>query len=516
LHTFFNVPIILIKENRFHTSIHPPYILELHVFHANVNGLRARKDELECYLRETKPDIVLLNETKLGNNPTPRIAGYTKASVRNRTTDRTQGGGVAIFVKKGLQFTDISPDVDDLVAIEIRLANVSFAFVSYYNPPHLPSINVTALLPYIQKYDHCVIGGDLNAKHQYFGCKTTNLVGEHVFDLVEQHDLIIANEPGVPTRHAVSTGSTEMLDYFVVSKRASRLLTDCYVGEDVGSDHFPLHLKLRLKGHIDMYPKKMCRVMSSCNWERYADHISESIEEIDDKVLAKREAVDARCEQIRSIATAAIDIACPMKPVREYAFRLTKETLALIRYKRKIRRLCQKTPGSPMKTLYNNLCRQVSDAVKSEKQRSWEDATSSLDGLNGRRLWSKFKLLAGVHSSDRTSVRVNDSTGTLTPDEQSTAQEFATHLAQVHNTHNGPEFCTATRSAVDNRVKSKAIFLRPCFRPMPEDGDESPLAQPVTVPEITKALQSCKTNSAPGEDQISYTMLKHPGPWEVF
>ena len=127
-----------------------------------------------------------------------------------------------------------------------------------------------------------------------------------------------------------------MLDYFVVSKRVARLLTDCYVGEDVCSDHFPLHLKLRLKGHIDMYPKKMCIVMSSCNWKRYADHINESIDEIDNKALAKRETIDARCEQISSITTAAINIACPMKPVREYAFKLTKETLALIRHKRKI------------------------------------------------------------------------------------------------------------------------------------------------------------------------------------
>src|ERR1043165_5383771 len=152
-----------------------------------------------------------------------------------------------------------------------------------------------------------------------------------------------------------------------------------------------------------------------------------------------------------------------------------------------------------MKTLCNNLCRQVSDAVKSEKQRSWEDATSSLDNLDGRRLWSKFKLLSGVHSSDRTSIRVNDSNGTLTTDEQSTAQEFATHLAQVHNTHNGPEFCTETRSLVDSRVKKLTVFLKPCFRPMPEKGDDSLLDQPVTVPEVTRALQSCNTHSAPGE-----------------
>jgi hypothetical protein len=44
---------------------------------------------------------------------------------------------------------------------------------------------------------------------------------------------------------------------------------------------------------------------------------------------------------------------------------------------------------------------------------------------------------------------------------------------------------------------------------MPEEDDESLLAQPVTVPEVTRALQSCKSNSAPGVDQINYTMLKH-------
>jgi len=75
---------------------------ELHVLHANVNGLRARKTELEQYLVETKPHIVLLNETKLCGKTMPSFAGYKTATLRDRTIDKIHGGGVAILVSKSV------------------------------------------------------------------------------------------------------------------------------------------------------------------------------------------------------------------------------------------------------------------------------------------------------------------------------------------------------------------------------------------------------------------------------
>lgn len=32
-----------------------------------------------------------------------------------------QGGGVAIYVDKDIKFIDISPDIDDIVAIELKV-----------------------------------------------------------------------------------------------------------------------------------------------------------------------------------------------------------------------------------------------------------------------------------------------------------------------------------------------------------------------------------------------------------
>ena len=56
---------------------------ELHLLHLNANGLRSCKTELEVYLRDTNPDVVLLNETKLGDKSAPCLTGYRLAAARN-------------------------------------------------------------------------------------------------------------------------------------------------------------------------------------------------------------------------------------------------------------------------------------------------------------------------------------------------------------------------------------------------------------------------------------------------
>src|SRR2546426_3053473 len=483
--------------------------VQLHLLHININGLRAKKVELESYLAETKPDILLINETKLGSQPTPRLAGFQVASVRNRSADKVRGGGVAIYVKRELKFTDISPDVDDIAAIEIKTPNKSFAIISYYRPPYEENINAAVLIPFIQKYDHCIIAGDLNAKHEYFGCKKTNKAGDQLFDLIEQHDLIIANDSSETTHRTISTGNTELLDLFVVTRNMSGLLDDCYVGDDVGSDHLPVHLRVKLGGTINKFVRKEVRLMTSCNWEKFTDVIDDSIDVISDAALTTCKQIDTRCDEIQCCITKAIDSACPLRTVRDHAFRLSQDTLELIRKKRRIRRLHQRHNDPGLRTLYNNLGRQVSAAIKAEKQRSWQEATASLDGLVGRKLWTKFKVLTGANVSSDNNARVKVESGDLTTSNEETANEFAKHLGKVHKTHNGPEFDKSFRLSCEKSVSSKASMYRSCSKIIREDGDDSFLVAEIRPAEISIAFQKCKTKSAPGEHGINYSMIKH-------
>jgi hypothetical protein len=79
---------------------------------------------------------------------------------------------------KNLIFLDISPDVDDIAAIEIMALNKRIAIVTYCRPPYNDVINKIILAYFIDGDDHCIIAGDLNAKHQFLGCTHTNKTGE--------------------------------------------------------------------------------------------------------------------------------------------------------------------------------------------------------------------------------------------------------------------------------------------------------------------------------------------------
>ena len=488
---------------------------ELHVLHVNVNGLRARKTELEVYLRDTSPDVVLVNETKLGDGPVPRLNGYRAAAVRNRDLARGNGGGgggVAIYTRKELKFADISPDVDDIVAVDLKTAKGSLLIVSYYRPPYATiDFNADALVTLIQGFKHWIIAGDFNAKHEYFGCKTTNNAGEQMFDFVERCEAIVANDPDSVTRHVVSTGCSELLDFFLVPRCMGGQLADCFVGEDVGSDHLPLHLKLRTGGNIEKYPVRMARVLAKCKWGVFTDAIERNLETVADTADWRQADADNRCEEIRQCIASAIDTACPLQTVRANAFMVSKDTLGLIRLKRKMRRHCQKCDDPELRRLYNNLSRQVKEAIQAEKTKSWNDATADLDNLKGGKLWKKFKLLTGEGGSTRSVARVMDEAGVLTSGPEAAADAFAVHLSKVHVTHEGPEFCDNTRRSVETAVNGdgNAKNYTSCFSQMvPENLDEHPLVAVIEPGEVAVALRSCRNASSPGSDGITYGMLK--------
>jgi len=219
---------------------------ELRLVHVNVNSVRSKRSGLEQYLSETDPHIVLLNETKLCGKPLPRFAGYREVALRDRTVTKLCGGGVAILASKQCNTSDISPDVDDVVAILLRAGALEIAIVSYYCPPGNNKLNSGVLESYLQKYDHVIIAGDLNAKHQFYGSTRTDARGEDLFDFVERNDLFCANDPNAMTRHVVATGYQELLDFVLVSKQLVGRISDCYVGGCVASDHLPVHLVLHL------------------------------------------------------------------------------------------------------------------------------------------------------------------------------------------------------------------------------------------------------------------------------
>ena len=196
---------------------------KLNIVHINVNGLRGRLTELNLLLDEIPVDLLLLNETKLRDTEPPRIRGFKAAAYRNRQAGRNAGGGVAIYAADNLRCKDISPDMDDIAAIEVALgANEKLAVVSYYVPPPSNGPDATTLDPILLAYPACLIVGDLNSKHQFFGCRSTDRAGEELFNMIENNDMLILNDHDQTTYYDARSSSNEILDYAIASKAAAK------------------------------------------------------------------------------------------------------------------------------------------------------------------------------------------------------------------------------------------------------------------------------------------------------
>jgi len=361
----------------------------------------------------------------------------------------------------------------------------------------------------IDSHDHVIIVGDLNAKHTHYGCQKTDKRGDQLFDFVERNSLVVINDPDQYTRHVVSTGYKELLDYAIVTRQLSCLVSDIYVGEDFTSDHLPVHIKLQLQCKVGKAPIRNVRVLSKCNWKMFAGLIDDEMVQIDATELPQSEAgIDEQCTNISMSVNRSIEAACPRRDVKDRLFRLSEATLTLIRQKRKLRRKSQTSMDPSFRTLYNNMSRQVSAAIKDEKRKSWEEATESLDEMRGCKFWQKFKTLTGVSSSSQKSTRIKNMTDVMTSTALETADVFASCLEMVHLTHEGTEFCSSTRRMVESAVTERALLYSPQYALSKEKGDDSDLIAIINVEEVERTLSKCRSRTSPGEDGIGYNLLK--------
>ena len=123
----------------------------LRVLQWNAGGLRARSTELLHFLSSHPVDLVCIQESNLSSSSSFRIPGFS-ALRSDRTHSRSgilssdaahAGGGVVIFVREGLSFSELSSSTlssldpySDYVGVNISLNNSSsVSFLNAYAPP---------------------------------------------------------------------------------------------------------------------------------------------------------------------------------------------------------------------------------------------------------------------------------------------------------------------------------------------------------------------------------------------
>lgn len=482
----------------------------------NICGLRAKTLILAQYLDEHKADFLLLNETKLiPDSVNPNIPGYILVA-RQDVPIAARGhahGGTAIYAKSGLQtsYIDTTHLPNQCSAVSINIPGIgNTALVSIYLPPFvdLHSISFTF---FINTFDRVIFMGDFNAFHPCISdsCQPTNRTGRALHQILLDHPLNIINYNGDPTRNH------NLLDLIITTNHFIPFISEHFVGEDVSSDHLPLHFLLSANTGLP-YQVRLRRNLEKADWDKFRTLTDSNIHQLPPlpppfplNTQTYLTNIDNICINISDSITHALDQVAPLKPVKHRSFTLPASILQLIREKRKARKLVQRNPNSEIYiSAYKELTKLVSISVKEEKAKQWHSACENLNHMQAAPFWKQFKRLTAKNCTPRNSQQVVDPNGNLTTSDHSTAEVLANHLASCHVPNSGPQFMHEAFAEVTQEINENSFLFSPQIPPLADEDEDHPAMQPITKDSIIMILRKCKSSTSPGADGITYRILK--------
>ena len=110
----------------------------------NINSLTAHIDELRVFMRDSKIDVLAINESKLDNTIKDRevyLPGYEIVR-RDRQINGRQGGGVGFYLRSNLNFKvckELMTERLECLTVEINKPHSRpFLVSTWYRPPNSP------------------------------------------------------------------------------------------------------------------------------------------------------------------------------------------------------------------------------------------------------------------------------------------------------------------------------------------------------------------------------------------
>lgn len=232
----------------------------------NSQSLMPKRAELELFLSQEKIGICLVSETWLDLDTSFRINSYNIFR-----KDRIDGyGGVAIIVHKSIktQTHVISFNNTGIEVICVKILNCKY--LEHVVSVYCPSSVRTSQCDWehiFSKFSHkAVVAGDFNAHHTNWSCKD-DVRGRQILDASLEHNFVTLNT-GEFTRIKLVNGSLQQTTpdiTFATSDIA--IYFDWHVTrESLGSDHLVIKYKLEYR-NCRRFVKR--RNFKLANWELY-------------------------------------------------------------------------------------------------------------------------------------------------------------------------------------------------------------------------------------------------------
>jgi hypothetical protein len=434
------------------------------IYAANVRGL-VKNLKLINSLNLAEYEVLLLSEIwNIKDFENVKINGFELAHWYQR---ENRGGGVAIYVKTGMEFTQINGKINIGITEAIGINANGLSIFCIYRPPSGNKnefINDMCSLMDNNRGRKVILGGDFNIN---------NLVENNVLNDWANTYNLKAKIKGITRPESGSC-----LDNFYTNTDGNFWISNTSI-----ADHLSIIAEIKTENQIIHKKTYKYRIMKEENWLMFGT----SLRRIKITGSSTEEKWENLCKDIKS----TIESCFPLKTCkREYTFTMTpgllksrdKKNLLLRKYKQ----------GKINKKVYIEYNRIYRKLIIAEKEKEFKQKME-LAGTNSKKKWQTLKeeLLLTKDREEINKVKINNREIT-DPDE--IAKAFKGHF----------ETC-----AVDlaNNLPNGSPDLSKI-----EEGDNWTFEKTGSV-EIIKIIKELETKNSSGHDLLSNRMLKKEMSW---
>jgi exonuclease III len=466
--------------------------ISYHLFHWNCFSFKNKTQSFKLFLETLSPDIVTLNETKISESDLRRLLFDPKYDLIAKERTITNGGGVAMVIKKDIKtkriFLGEQLENVEYIAIELEWKNdTTLCLVTYYNPPDV-SLRRDLFDTVHARYENYVICGDLNSKSLTTFCSSPNPNGAILEEILTDYPCQVVNDNS-HTFYNYNQKSSDVLDLFIVSSllfcRTQNFAT--HRDWNMESDHIPISLEINSNTAIS-HNLNFRLNFRKANWFEFSKRLNVNM----DENLFTKENFDHLYSNITGhIQNAALNSIPLVRPSGRKSF--PKHIVELIEERRSARSIAKKDPSKENKNYYNGLTKKLKTEIENLNNTKWLKVTNTAKSDLCKQLWKRINNLRGGQSKTRQIKLQIDQE--VIENETEVGEVFKQKLENVYtenitNKYN-ENFKPQIESELDEMRKDKAM-----------------LSEPIDMKELNNAIDQMNTHSAPGDDQIHNIYFK--------
>lgn len=453
----------------------------------NCRGYRSRYEDLCRILSTHNPAIVLLQETMLDKDPHRPPKGY---NIYCDFNEPIPGKGLGSLIRKDISHMKIDLNTR-LQASAFRIGlRRSYTICNIYMSPnsHVQLNEITNLIDQLPA--PTIICGDFNCRHelwddQYDGSDARAGVVEA---MLLSSAMTVLNS-GEATHFHLQTASSSAIDLSICTSNVATRFNWSVLDDLYGSDHFPLIVQeIQDEAHIAEQRFQEFRA----DWTAYErETLIPNLEDTLDQ-----HTVDELVEQYNSIIITAANKTIPKSNIGTRSKKVpwwTPECTEAINQRKFALRKYQRSRLVTDKISYCRARAYAKQTLASAKRESWRKYVHSLNHTTPMaKVWQRIQKIQGKYTNIRTPCLIKNN-ATIT-DHAQVAKFMAQHYQRIGSNQSYSRKFQRIRAREERPLNFNTAIDHEYNRPL-------------TYNELMRML-SISQNTAPGEDQITYNMIR--------